>query len=226
MDAGERGRRDADNAMPSSVRRLLVVIAGGELGDRRRQFACEVGPVGRRGEPDVGVDRQRGERLIRGASASSEVGDLTHDSGRERQDVVRGELIDADGVDRAVAEQFGGEHIGACGGDHDALGEPASLPLFDRLHEPEFLEGTKVVVDLLARLADRSGHRRRRAGLTECRQHSGADRVEHGGRHSWVVDDAQIRNGGRVHSASLLLTDSFVSRRGPSVVGPSITRRL
>ena len=54
-----------DDAMPSSARRALVVVAGRESGDGAGQIVGELGPVSGRRETDLGVDGEGGQWLSR-----------------------------------------------------------------------------------------------------------------------------------------------------------------
>ena len=69
------------------------MIAGGQAHEGLGKVACEGGAVLGRGKVDVGVDGERGERLVDFTCAAPEITDFAHDAGAQCDEMAGGEPV-------------------------------------------------------------------------------------------------------------------------------------
>lgn len=127
------------------------MITGGECGDRLGQFLGERGAVGRAGEADLRIERERGEPLVLTPSPLGEARQLANGARGERHEIRGGVPVGhAAGVGAERPERFGAHDVSLRAGAKHPLDAVAFPALGDELDQPPPLELPEVVVDSLA----------------------------------------------------------------------------
>ena len=174
---------------------VLVVVLGDEGERGAAQLLGERGPVGGRGEPDLAVQRERGQRAVLACGTRDQRPDVLDQPAGQRQQPARRRAGRATAAARAAARQRGGgDHVRQGGRPHDALDHVALAPLLDQLDEPVLLEGAQVVVDLLAGQPEPVPEGGRGAGLGQLGEQPGAHGVERRLRGGRVLDDRDVEH--------------------------------
>jgi hypothetical protein len=188
-----------DEPVWAPARRGLVVVSGDEAVDGLGQLGGERGPVLGRGEPHLGVDPERGQRLARRAGPGDELADLVDEAAGEGEQPARGALVGpARRVRRDRREGGRRDHVGGGRRLEHALGDVALAALLDELRQTVALERPEVVVRLLAGQADARRQRARGPGLGQLGKQAGPDRVQRGLGGGGVLDDGDVVHGRRV----------------------------
>jgi hypothetical protein len=179
-----------DEPVPAAALGVLVVVAGRQIGDRGGQLGGEGGPFGGRPEADLGVEAEGGQPLAGPPGPAHGVAHLAHHPGGQGQQVLgRQPVGGGHGVAGGVAQGGGGHEVGAGGGGEQALGQAPPAALLDEADEAVGLEGSQVVVDLLAREVEGGGQGRGRARFGQGGQEPGPGGVEGGHGGGRIGDD-------------------------------------
>ncbi len=88
--------------------------------------------------------------LVCRVGITCQVGHFANQSGRQSNQVARGESVGLVWVGGDVTKRRGGEYIGTCRGHHDSFGQSSAGSFFNQMDEAVFFQGPKVVVGLLA----------------------------------------------------------------------------
>ena len=121
----------------AAARRGLVVVLGDQAGHRAGQLLGERGPVGGRGEADLAVERERGERLAGLGRAGDQRARRRGPAGPPAPAASARRAGRASGPGRAAtaASAAGEMTYGRRGGPHHPLGDVALAPLLDQLDQ-------------------------------------------------------------------------------------------
>ena len=137
--------------MPASTARRFVVVFRGELGHCAAQLVSELGMISGGREPELGVDRQRGQWLFRQFGLACEFGDVSDHASGDRDQVSGREAIRPAWIGAVVAQRGGRHDVTPCRGYDDAFFQTATRSLLDELDEAVRLQRPQMLVDILAR---------------------------------------------------------------------------
>jgi Aldo/keto reductase family len=147
-----------------------IVITAGKGCDCLGQVAGECGAVSGRGEPDLGIDGQRGEVFVRLARAPPKITDLAHDTRTECHQIAGGQaILAARGVRCHATEDPWRYGIGSGACYHQALGQPTPRPRVGDLDQPVLFQHPQVIVDPLSLQAKPCSECRGRCRLLQFR---------------------------------------------------------
>src|SRR5262245_46502202 len=146
------GVRDDNQPMEAAAGRCDIVIPADQLRDGLREVFRERGASRRRGKADLCIYRERGEMLVRLASAPPEIADLAHDASSKRDQIAGGEpILAASGICCSWSQGFRRDDERLGRRDEQSLRQAAPVTLIRHLDQVARLECAQVVVHLLAR---------------------------------------------------------------------------
>ncbi len=181
--------------MRAAVLGRAVVVLRDEPGDGRCQLLGEGRAVRGRGEPDLGVERERRDPLAGGRAAGDQGADVTDEPGGQgEQPEGRQAVRRPRRVGLHEGERGRGDHVRRGARLHQPLEHVALAALLDELDQPVLLEGPEVVVHQLPRHPDAGREGGRGGGLGQLGQQAGAHRVQRRLGRGGVLDDGDVEH--------------------------------
>ena len=148
-------------------------------GDGRCQLVGEGRAVRGRGEPDLGVERERRDPLAGGRAAGDQGPDVTDQpGGHGEQPEGRQAVRRPRGIGLHEGERGRGDHVRRGARLHQPLEHVALAALLDELDQPVPLERPEVVVHQLSRHPDARREGGGGRGLGQLGQQAGPHRME------------------------------------------------